>query len=67
MNKIIAYEICKQNGKSKQCNFKNGLYNVWDIEHIKKVFNNGNGSISDFKKYVNNNKSLAYFEFINQI
>ena len=66
MDKIIAYEISKHNGKSKEQNFKNGLYNVWDMERIKKAFNNGNGSISDFKKYVNNNKSLAYFEFINQ-
>ena len=65
MNKIIAYEISKQNGKSKQCNLKNGLYNVWTMERIAGAFNFGKGTLKDFKKYVNNNKSLAYFEFIN--
>ena len=62
MDKIIAYEIRKQNGKSKQCNLKNGLYNVWDMERIKKAFNNGNGTLKDFKAYMENNKQYAYFK-----
>ena len=64
MGKIIAYQICKQNGKSKQCNLKNGLYTVWDMERIQKAFNFGKGTLKDFKKYIENNKSLSYFEFM---
>ena len=62
MNKIIAYEISKQNGKSKQCNFKNGLYNVWTMERIAGAFNFGKGTLRDFKAYMENNKQYAYFK-----
>lgn len=63
MNNITAYEISKSNGKSKKQNFKNGLYNVWTMERIQKAFNFGKGTLKDFKKYIENNKNLAYFEF----
>lgn len=62
--KIIVYQICKQNGKSKQCNFKNGLYTVWTMQRIQEAFNFGKGTLKDFKNYVENNKSLSYFEFM---
>ena len=62
MDKIIAYEISKRNGKSKEQNFKNGLYTVWDMERIAGAFNNGKGTLKDFKAYMENNKQYAYFK-----
>ena len=34
---------------------------IYDDERIKNAFNFGNGSISDFKRYMNNNKIFCYF------
>ena len=61
MDKIIAYEISKRNGKSKEQNFKNGLFNVWTMERITRAFNNGNGTLKDFKTFMENNKQYVYF------
>lgn len=60
---MIKYmEICKNNGKSKGKNIKNKMYNIWDMKRIKDTFNFGNGNIEDFKRYMQDNKQLAYFE-----
>ena len=61
MDKIIAYEISKRNGKSKEQNFKNGLFNIWTMERITGAFNNGNGTLKDFKIFMENNKQYVYF------
>lgn len=34
---------------------------IYDDERIKNAFNLGNGTISDFKRYMNNNKIFCYF------
>ena len=34
---------------------------LWTDEKIKASFNNGNGTLKDFKNYINNNKKYAYF------
>ena len=61
MDKIIAYEISKRNGKSKEQNFKNGLFNIWTMERITGAFNFGKGTLKDFKTYMENNKQYVYF------
>ena len=61
MDKIIAYEISKRNGKSKEQNFKNGLFNIWTMERIAGTFNFGNGTLKDFKTFMENNKQYVYF------
>ena len=53
MDKIIAYEICKKNRK---------LISIWDMERIAGAFNNGRGTLKDFKTYMENNKQCAYFK-----
>lgn len=40
---------------------------IFDDVQIKKSFNFGNGSIKDFKEYINNNKSYCkYYDLINK-
>jgi hypothetical protein len=40
---------------------------LFDDVQIKKAFNFGNGSIKDFKEYINNNKSYCkYYDLINK-
>lgn len=40
---------------------------IFDDVQIKKAFNFGNGSIKDFKAYINNNKSYCkYYDLINK-
>ena len=34
---------------------------LWTPEKIKAAFNNGNGTIEDFKRYMNDNKKTAWF------
>ena len=41
---------------------KSGLKRTWTAEDIKKAFNLGNGTIKDFKKYMENNKQFCIFE-----
>jgi len=57
-------------GKSYVERFYNGNLNaavkaedgtLWTDERIKAAFNFGNGRKSDLKKYMENNRSLAYF------
>ena len=43
---------------------KSGLKRAWTTEQIKKAFNSGRGTISDFKKYMKNNKNFCIFERI---
>lgn len=38
---------------------KDGI--VFNDELIKKAFNRGNGTILDFKRYMNNNKIFCYY------
>lgn len=38
---------------------KDGL--IYDDKRIKKAFKRGNGTISDFKRYLNNNKRFCYY------
>ncbi len=38
---------------------KDGI--LWTDERIKAAFNFGNGSASDLKRYINNNRQFAYF------
>lgn len=41
---------------------KTGLKRAWTTEQIKKAFNSGRGTISDLKKYMENNKQFCNFE-----
>lgn len=34
---------------------------IYDNKRIKNAFNNGSGTISDFKRYLNNNKRFCYY------
>lgn len=34
---------------------------IYDDERIKNTFNCGNGTISDFKRYLNDNKKFCYY------
>lgn len=34
---------------------------LWTDERIKAAFNNGNGTKSDLKNHIQNNKAFAYF------
>jgi hypothetical protein len=61
---IIAIEISKQHDKNKTEAIKNGNFNEWTIERIKACFNFGNGTIKDFKNYMENNKQYCYFEVL---
>ena len=38
---------------------KDGI--LWTDEKIKAAFNFGNGSMSDFKRYISNNRRYAHF------
>lgn len=57
-------------GKSYINKFYNGNINaaikekdgiLWTAEKIKAAFNDGNGTIKDLKKHIENNKKYAYF------
>lgn len=34
---------------------------IYDDKRIKNAFNRGNGTVSDFKRYLNNNKNFCYY------
>ena len=34
---------------------------IYDDKRIKNAFNYGNGTASDFKRYLNNNKRFCYY------
>ena len=34
---------------------------IYDDKRIKNAFNRGNGTDSDFKRYLNNNKTFCYY------
>ena len=36
-------------------------YTVWDEDRIRKAFNFGNGTMVDFKRYMENNKPYCVF------
>lgn len=38
---------------------KDGI--LWTDERIQAAFNNGNGTTSDFKRYMNNNRQHTHF------
>lgn len=38
-----------------------GYYINWDEEDIKEGFKNGNGTMKDFKSYMENNKRYCYY------
>lgn len=38
---------------------KDGI--LWTDKQIKAAFNNGNGSVSDLKQHINNNRQYAHF------
>lgn len=38
---------------------KDGYFNVWTDERIKKAFNFGNGTKADFNRYKEDNKSYC--------
>lgn len=40
---------------------ENGCYIDWTPERIKNVFNFGNGTEKDLKKYIENNKRFCLF------
>ena len=50
--------------KVKEISLKNGDFNIWDDERIKKAFNFGNGTRQDFFEYMKNNKKYVRFEII---
>lgn len=39
-----------------------GLYSDWDEERIKNAFNNGHGTMHDFKNYMNSNKRFCVYK-----
>ena len=61
IEKVVAIEICTQNGKSWQENLKNEMYGIWNNEKIKNAFKLGNGTFADLKNHIENNKKLAKF------
>ena len=63
-NSIVAIEISKQHSKNKTEAIKNGNFNEWTIERIKACFNFDNGTMKDFKNYMENNKPYCYFEVL---
>lgn len=38
-------------------------FNIWTLERIRNAFNFGNGTLKDFRRYMNDNKHI-YFERI---
>lgn len=48
----------------KEISLKNGDFNIWDDDRIKKAFNFGKGTKQDFLNYMKNNKQFAKFEII---
>lgn len=44
---------------------KEGYYTEWNEKNIKEGFNFGNGTIKDFKNYMNNNKNICVYKEIN--
>lgn len=61
IKKVVAIEICTQNGKSWQENLKNEFYSIWNNEKIKNAFKFGKGTFADLKNHIENNKKLAKF------
>jgi len=61
---IIAIEISKSIGKTKQEAIKAGDFNEWTKERIKSAFNFGNGTMKDFSEYADNNKKYCWIDII---
>jgi hypothetical protein len=40
---------------------ENGFFIEWTPERIKNAFNFGNGTIKDFRRYMNDNKDRCLF------
>lgn len=57
---MVMYEISRKYGDVKKA-IAAGAFNIWDDERIKNAFNFGNGTIKDFKRYMDNNKQFCYF------
>lgn len=62
----IAMEIFKGEGKTKQEAIKAGYFNIWTEKRIKGAFNSGNGTMKDFKEYMNNNKQYCWIEILTE-
>ena len=62
ISKTILNE--KYNGntpESRQNAINDGFFNIWTEERIKNAFNNGNGTETDLKRYMNDNKHYCVF------
>ena len=61
---MLVYEIPKRAVKnlgSVEKAIKNGYFVSWDDNRIKNAFNDGNGTINDFRRYVINNKQFCHY------
>ena len=59
----IAVEI-RGTARTAQKYFDDGCFNYWTPERIKGAFNFHNGTITDLKKYAENNKKLQTIIFL---
>lgn len=62
-NGTVAIEISGTH-QTAQKNYDLGLFNCWDSERIKNAFRFGNGTINDFKRYINLNKKYCTIIFV---
>ena len=62
MGKFIEISRAKANelGSVKKA-YEQGFFTVWDSDRIKRAFNFGNGTLKDFKNYMENNKNYCLF------
>ena len=44
-----------------------GFYTAWNDKRIKNAFNGGNGTIKDFKRYMNDNKNTCVFIQVKEV
>lgn len=67
---VMIYEISKNilnrryNGDTPEARkqaISEGFFVNWSKERIKNAFNNGNGTESDLKRYMNDNKQYCVF------
>ena len=53
----LYVEVDKDSRQSLQSQFEDGWYMEWNTEKIKAAFNNNNGTMADFVRYINDNKA----------
>ena len=59
--KLLMQKYGKADRTTAKEAIKDGFLNAWTPERIRGAFNFGNGTESDFKRYMDNNKEYCIF------